>query len=145
MGQNQVALSIIATAILTLTFMSFTFRGKHRKHDSSSFTLTYLTRKLNLTEEQKVKIGMKLRELDIQKIKLNNLKEEYHQRVEELLLKDTMNQESIKLFYEQMVSEMTVSNNQIISNISEMHKTLTPEQRQKLFKLLSKSKRQHFQ
>ncbi|MEZ5017020.1 MAG: Spy/CpxP family protein refolding chaperone [Flavipsychrobacter sp.] len=137
---------VTAGVLLLVAIIIMSFRGgRHQRSGGHSAVdmVKHMERKLDLTEVQKTTILSSLKELEITRNKMNLLHEELEQKMMQQLSNTFFDQEELNRYFESKEREYSTARQQMIANMVAIHTVLTPQQRQKMNKLMASRRAKH--
>jgi Spy/CpxP family protein refolding chaperone len=124
------------TIALICVFISgaliFTGCRSHSHQGKAEFMIDYIAETLDLTDEQRVQLGGIKDEFIAKAKEVHAQKEDMHAAFMAELRKEEINRENLKGLIDQKRAQMDDFINLAMDRLVEFHKTLSPEQKEKL-------------
>ena len=134
-------ISLIGILISSLGFFSGCRRHSHAH--KAEFMVDYITETLDLTESQQAQLNQIKEELLEKAQQMHANKESMHEELVNQLRSEEIDQALVKARIAEHRAQMDDIINLIVVRFAEFHKTLTPEQKEKLIAKIETFKKWH--
>ncbi|MGD8971905.1 MAG: Spy/CpxP family protein refolding chaperone [Desulfobacterales bacterium] len=141
MIRKSLTITLIAVLVSGLLFFSGCRRHSHQQ--KAEFMVDYVSETLDLDENQKVQLNEIKEELLEKGRQMHANKDTIHREFVVQLRSEEIDQTRVKALIDEHRAQMTELIDLMVVRLAEFHKTLTPEQREKLVAKLEDFKKCH--
>ena len=134
---------VVLIAILVLSVAAFSGCRRHGGHHRAEFMIDYVTEVLDLTEAQQEQLNQIREELVDRGRQMHANRETMHNEIIEQLKSEEINQESLRKLVADKRAQMDELIDLMIVRLADFHRTLSPEQKEKLVAKLESFKKWH--
>lgn len=112
-------------------------------HKGAAFMMDYMTEALDLTKEQLAKVNAYKDEVMTKVVAMRSEKKQLHEEIKAQLRREEIDTTRIKELVAEQRAKMDEVIDLMVDRIADFHRTLTPEQRDKLAAKLEKFEKWH--
>jgi Spy/CpxP family protein refolding chaperone len=138
-------ITLISTGIVMLIFLALTVSCQghgimKNREDMKEFIVFRLTKELNLTEAQQALVEKAMDEVHLKAKELHADQVQHYEEIKSLILAPGITENEINTMLDTRHTKMADIRDLVVKKIVEVHSTFSPEQKEKIVRILEKFK-----